>query len=456
MEGTEDLTSRRCQLQVIRAILICVECPRETPWVSQSQEECEAAPNLPILFPLRSGACPGVSLLVPKLAHSHNNALSNNQQHQEPECQTRQTGCGAESIPKPLVAAMGEGPKSGDRIVTWAQGPTDCSAASQHSLTATCSSIPVPSRPFQQLTRFGDNPVPQQGPGSTHVPGCVSHQPSRHQAGGGRQSTSSSKSMSRQSVMGPSWRLFLGNHSQLMGNPLSLPPCPGQPLWGLRGDPHQPAPPQRHTASHGGGTTHAKSVQGGWARGWMSLGNQHPPSPWQPPHPSWDAARPDDEVISGGQRGRQAGSGDLRGLAGTQTCLPPSRAAPGKPGPPVLDPPHPCTAAGGRLCRSAFGWWCPHGASQSPKIPAVPSKALLAQACSFNPQPGERELSVPTGRATPKTGPWLELKSRGKAGRCLRGRGPPLPAPATPRAPGREPQIIAPTRLTLIRTSRSR
>lgn len=139
-------------------------------------------------------------------------------------------------------------------------------------------------------------------------------------------------------------------------------------------------------------------------------------------------------MISGGERGRQAGSGDLRGLAGTQTCLPPSRAAPGKPGPPVLDPPRPRSAAGGRLCRSAFGWWCPHGASQSPKIPAVPSKAVLARARSFNPQPGEQESRVPADRATPKTEPWLEPKSKGKAGRCLGGRGPPS-ASSTRRPP---------------------
>lgn len=103
-------------------------------------------------------------------------------------------------------------------------------------------------------------------------------------------------------------------------------------------------------------------------------------------------------------------------------------------GRPCWIPPHPCTAAGGRPCPSAFGWWCPHGASQSPKIPAVPSKAVLTQACGFNPQPREQELKVPTGRATPKTGPWLELKSRGKAGRCLRGRGPPS-ASSTRRPP---------------------
>lgn len=87
------------------------------------------SPQLPHPAYTEIRACPGVSLLVPKLAHSHKNPLSNNQQPCEPDCQTKQTGCGGGPIPQPLVAAMGKGPKFGDRIVTWAQEPTDHCAA---------------------------------------------------------------------------------------------------------------------------------------------------------------------------------------------------------------------------------------------------------------------------------------------------------------------------------------
>lgn len=105
-------------------------------------------------------------------------------------------------------------------------------------------------------------------------------------------------------------------------------------------------------------------------------------------------------------------------------------------GRPCWIPPHPCTAAGGRPCPSAFGWWCPHGASQSPKIPAVPSKAVLTQACGFNPQPREQELKVPTGRATPKNravagakkqGEGRQVPKRERASLCLQHPPPPEP-----------------------------
>lgn len=146
------------------------------------------------------------------------------------------------------------------------------------------------------------------------MPGCVSRWPSRHPAGGGCRSTSSSKSMCRQGVMGPSWRLFLGNCSRRMGNPLSLPPRPGQPPPGLHGDPCLPAPPQGRAACYGGGED-ACRIGPGWVGEGMDVARQPASSITMatPPHPSWDAARPDDEVISRGERGRQAGSGDLPG-----------------------------------------------------------------------------------------------------------------------------------------------
>lgn len=181
---------------------------------------------------------------------------------------------------------------------------------------------------------------------------------------------------------------------------------------------------------------HAELVQGRWARGWMLLGNQHPPLPWQPPHPSWDAARPDDEVIRGGERGRQAGSGDLLGpgrhpnlLATVTHCTRKAGAAH------AGHPPHPCTGAGGRLCRSAFSWWRPHGACRSTKIPAVPGRAVLTQAHSFQMEGGlgYGNWGAPTGRP-PQTGAMAgprELKNKGKAGGCLNTEGASLCPPAT-------------------------
>lgn len=149
---------------------------------------------------------------------------------------------------------MGQGRKVGDRRVTWAQGPAGCYAVPRAAVALQLLACPSlrPPDPAGYQPALGTTPRPGRELRAAHVPGCVSHRPGRHQAGGGRRSTSSSKSMCRQGVMGPSWRLFLGNRSQRMGNPLSLPLRPSQPSPGLRGDPHQPAPPQGHAASYGG------------------------------------------------------------------------------------------------------------------------------------------------------------------------------------------------------------
>lgn len=160
-------------------------------------------------------------------------------------------------FPEPCcLAAMGQGREVGDRRVAWAQqGPAGCRAVPQAAAASQLLARPslCPLDPAGYQPALGTAPRPGRELGAAHVPGCVSHRPGRHQAGGGRRSTSSSKSMCRQGVMGPSWRLFLGNRSQRMGNPLSLPPRPSQPPPpGLRGDPHQPAPPQGHAASYGG------------------------------------------------------------------------------------------------------------------------------------------------------------------------------------------------------------
>lgn len=113
----------------------------------------------------------------------------------------------------------------------------------------------------------------------------------------------------------------------------------------------------------------------------MLLGNQHPPLPWQPPHPSWDVAHPDDEVISRGERGRQAGRGTCQGLAGTQTCHR-HVLRPEKPGPPVLAPPTfpaPEQAGGSADRRSAGGARAVlAGAPKSPRCQAEPSSPELA------------------------------------------------------------------------------
>lgn len=124
------------------------------------------------------------------------------------------------------------------------------------------------------------------------------------------------------------------------GKPPVAPTVPWPaPLGAPRGPPAASTSPEAHSQRWRG--DHACQIGPGRVGEGMDVARQPASSITMatPPHPSWDAARPDDEVISGGERGRQAGSGDLRGLAGTQTCPPPSRAAPGKPGPPVLDPP---------------------------------------------------------------------------------------------------------------------
>lgn len=112
-----------------------------------------------------------------------------------------------------------------------------CRAASHRSLAAPRTPVPVPPDPAGYRPALKTAPRPSRELGAAHVPGCVSCRPGRHQAGGGRRSTSSSKSMCRSGVMGPSWRLFLRNRSQRMGNPLSLPPHPGQPPGAPRGPP---------------------------------------------------------------------------------------------------------------------------------------------------------------------------------------------------------------------------
>lgn len=178
------------------------------------------------------------------------------------------------------------------------------------------------------------------------------------------------------------------------------------------------------------------------------------------PHPSWDAARPNDEVIrrGAGEAGRQPGP------AGAWQAPKPAchRHAlhPESQGHPCWTSPPPSLHRGGRLCRLAFGWQRLHGACRSTKIPTVPGRADLAPDHSSQPETGGRESRVSLGQSDPQTramaGPH-ELKNKGKTGGCLPWRGPPsTPGTRRPGAPGSEPQIIAPTRLTLIRTSRSR
>jgi len=201
-----------------------------------------------------------------------------------------------------------------------------------------------------------------------------------------------------------------------------------------------------------GGRTRAESVQGRWARGRMLLGSQHPPSPWQPPHPSWDAARPDDEVISGGERGRQAGSGDPPG-PGRHPNLPATitrcawKAGAARAGPPS---PNPRAGAGGSAHQHSSehqnpGQSRPHPSSQLPD---------RGWARGWE-QGGPWRAETPPNRGHG----WTPGAEKQKAGRQLpntAGASLHPPAPTAPRAPGSEPQIIAPTRLTLIRTSRSR
>lgn len=281
------------------------------------------------------------------------------------------------------------------------------------------------------------------------MPGCVSHRPGRHQAGGGRWSTSSSKSMCRQGVMGPSWRLFLGNRSQRMGNPLSLPPRPSQPPAGApRGPPPTRTSPgacsQLWRGGGGGGKDACRIGPGRVGEG-MDVARQPASSVAMatPPHPSWDAARPDDEVISGGERGRQAGR--QRGPVGAwqapkpayrrHTLHPESRGRPCWT-PPISTPGradssddwHSASSARAVLAGAPKSPWC-RAELSSPKLTA--SSQSLGDG---NWGGGPYKQSNPQTKAT--AGPW-ELKNKGKAGGCLTGKGPPSTplAPTTPEPP---------------------
>lgn len=99
------------------------------------------------------------------------------------------------------------------------------------------------------------------------------------------------------------------------GKPPLAPPCPGQPPPGA---PRGPPPARTSLGACSllwGGGEDACRIGPGWVGEGMDVARQPASSITMatPPHPSWDAARPDDEVISRGERGRQAGSGDLPG-----------------------------------------------------------------------------------------------------------------------------------------------
>lgn len=172
--GTEDLTSRCCQLQVIGAILVCVEGPGETAWVSHSWRERGAAPlHLPILLTLRSGQVLGTSQVSPSCHTATPTPCPSPLREARLPGRAGRTAGRAYSPPCQL-AAVGQGPKVGDREVTWAQGP----AGRCHPQTAGCRAVPQatvalqllacpslcrPPQPHQLPTSFGDSPAPQQG-----------------------------------------------------------------------------------------------------------------------------------------------------------------------------------------------------------------------------------------------------------------------------------------------------
>lgn len=85
-------------------------------------------------------ACPTTST-QPQQPHVH-------QQHQEPDCQARQTGCGAGPIPQTLVAAVGKGPKFGDsHLGTGTHRLPCCKPTQSHSnlLTHPCPLTTLPA-----------------------------------------------------------------------------------------------------------------------------------------------------------------------------------------------------------------------------------------------------------------------------------------------------------------------
>lgn len=191
--------------------------------------------------------------------------------------------------------------------------------------------------------------------------------------------------------------------------------APASPPPGLHGDPHQPAPPQGHAASYGvaGGGEDACRIGPGRVGEGMDVARQPASSVAMatPPHPSWDAARPDDEVISGGERGRQAGR--QRGPVGAWQAPKPAYRRhtlhPESRGRPCWTPP---ISTPGRA-DSSDDW---HSASSARAVLAGAPKSPWCRAELSSPKLTASSQSlgdgnwggVPTSKATPKPRPRLD------------------------------------------------
>lgn len=140
---------------------------------------------------------------------------------------------------------------------SWAMPPTDCQllccVASHRGLAALCAPTPVPCRPHQLLTSFGDSPTPRQGTqGRSRA--WLREPPARQAPGRGR-----TPEHQQQQINVPlgcdgavmetvPWKPF-----PVDGKPPLAPAAPRPAPPGLHRDPQQPAPPQGRAASWGGG-----------------------------------------------------------------------------------------------------------------------------------------------------------------------------------------------------------
>lgn len=324
-----------------------------------------------------------------------------------------------------------------------------CRATSHCGLAAPCTLISASPRPCRLPTGFGDSPTPQQGTqGRSRA--WLREPPARQAPGRGR-----TLEHQQQQINVPpgcdgavmetvSWKPFPADGKPPLA-PTAPQPAPRRGSTGTPTNPHLPRGMQPAMAWRGGGGKDACRIGPGRVGEGMDVARQPASSVAMatPPHPSWDAARPDDEVISGGERGRQAGR--QRGPVGAwqapkpayrrHTLHPESRGRPCWT-PPISTPGradssddwHSASSARAVLAGAPKSPWC-RAELSSPKLTA--SSQSLGDG---NWGGGPYKQSNPQTKAT--AGPW-ELKNKGKAGGCLTGKGPPSTplAPTTPEPP---------------------